>query len=73
MMNRSRAGVTVFATFVSEGTTGEMPPFPCIPWHCEQANCTKSCAPAATRGSTCPPVATKPVAATVTVGVCLVE
>src|SRR5262249_15036965 len=37
---------------VSAGTSGETPPLPSRPWHCAQAKLTKSCAPAATFGST---------------------
>ena len=32
----------------SDGTSADTPPTPPMPWHCAQANCTKSCAPAAT-------------------------
>ncbi len=52
MIDRSSDGVSSFATPVSAGTSGETPPRPSSPWHWAQANWTKSCAPAATCGST---------------------
>jgi len=48
--------VSVLPTDVSAGTYGETPPCPCGPWHCEQANWTNVCAPAATAGLTVAPV-----------------
>jgi hypothetical protein len=57
MIVRSWVGVSCFATLVSAGTSGETPPRPWSPWHCEQAKPTKSCAPAATCGSIEPPLA----------------
>ena len=51
MIVRSWVGVSCFATSVSAGTSGETPPRPWSPWHCEQAKPTKSWAPAATCGS----------------------
>ena len=47
----------------------ETPPVPCSPWHWAQANWTKSCAPAATAGSTCSTGALVVGAADVTVTV----
>ena len=40
--------VSDLPTTFSAGTNGETPPRPRLPWQAEHANCTKSCAPAAT-------------------------
>jgi len=52
MMCVSWSTVSVLPAVVSEGTSGETPPWPFRPWHWAQANWTNSCAPAATFGST---------------------
>src|SRR5690242_19727711 len=46
------ATVNSLPTVVSTGTSGDTPPWPRAPWHCEHAKRTKSWAPAATCGDT---------------------
>ena len=70
MMWVSCATVSVLPTVVSAGTYGETPPSPCGPWHCEHANWTKVCAPAATTGLTEAPATGCVAPATDTVVVC---
>src|SRR5947209_205013 len=52
MIDRSCVAESDLPTRESAGTNGEMPPRPCGPWHCAQANWTKSCATAAPAGLT---------------------
>src|SRR5437660_681926 len=50
MIERRWLGVSAFPTLVNAGTSGEIPPRPCGPWHCAHANCTNRWPPDATSG-----------------------
>jgi endonuclease VIII len=62
MMVLSCATVRCEPAPFSAGTNGETPPLPWRPWHCAQANWTKTCAPVATSSLTfvAPPFWTAP-------------